>query len=527
MKSALIDTGILSSCTQAFVEQNDKLKALLGYDHTYFSVEKAIANKQSFEPKKRAVLVNALKAQYSNYLGTSFKAEQKALIETLNDPNTFTVTTGQQLHIGIGPVFVLYKIIATIQLCKSLQNQYPDIRFVPLYWMASEDHDIEEIRHTNLFGKTHTWATQQKGATGRLSVEGIDELYQTLLDTYQLSDQQKHWVEAFKTIYSHSKTLSEATFKCILHVFEHDGLLCLDADQTSLKTQAITLFKTDILEQKNETVFNNTTQSLLDLGFSKQLHARAINCFYLQEQSRERIEKTNDGYSTSDQSKHWTASEIANEIEQHPERFSPNAVLRPLYQESILPNVVYLGGNAEIHYWIQLSGLFKLNKVEAPCLMLRPSVWFCPIKTLDWLDQRQIDPLELIQNSPVDSLKIKLGGTENPLTLLKNQFEAIKKEAQNQATKYSIQGLKELVDLGKQYDKQLQKLEQSIQTEMDKRIDSDLKKLQDLQQKYFNSKAPQERHLSVLEFLLNYSISAILAIKESDLSPNNAYLFSA
>jgi uncharacterized protein YllA (UPF0747 family) len=84
-----------------------------------------------------------------------------------------------------------------------------------------------------------------------------------------------------------------------------------------------------------------------------------------------------------------------------------------------------------------------------------------------------------------------------------------------------------LVDLGKQYEKQLQNLEQSIQIEMDKRIDSDLKKLQDLQQKYFNSKAPQERHLSVLEFLLNYSISAILALKESEITPNNAYLFSA
>jgi len=149
--------------------------------------------------------------------------------------NTFTVTSGQQLHIGIGPVFVLYKIIATIHLCKSLQNQYPDKRFVPLYWMASEDHDIEEIRHTSLFGKTHTWTTQQKGASGRLSVEGIDALYQTLLDTYQLSDQQTHWIKAFKTIYSQSKTLSEATFKCILHVFEHDGLLCLDADQGQLK----------------------------------------------------------------------------------------------------------------------------------------------------------------------------------------------------------------------------------------------------------------------------------------------------
>ena len=94
-------------------------------------------------------------------------------------------------------------------------------------------------------------------------------------------------------------------------------------------------------------------------------------------------------------------------------------------------------------------------------------------------------------------------------------------------TKFNAQGLKSLVESGKQYEKQLQTIEQNIQFEIDKRIEIDLKKLLDIQQKYFNQSQPQERSISVLDFLLNYSKSALLALKQTEIAPNMAYIFSA
>ncbi len=527
MKNTLADTGILSKCTKAFIEQNDAIKTLLGPDHAYFSIDQAIKNKSHFTAQQRAVLAKVLHDQYSAYLGPSFKSKDKAQIDALNDPNTYTVTTGQQLHLCIGPAFVLYKIIAVIQLCKRLQIEYPDKRFIPVYWMASEDHDIDEIKDIQLFGKKYSWNTNATGAAGKLPLSGVDELLQNILNSCQLSDAQTHWINSFKQIYSSSKTLSEATFKCIHHMFEEDGLICIDADQAALKTAAIPLIKKDVLEQTNEAVFNQTTAALQGFGYAKQLHARPINCFYMNEQNRTRIENKGDQFHTVDFSKEWTGAQMALEIEQHPERFSPNAVLRPLYQELILPNVAYIGGNAEIQYWIQLSKLFENNQIEAPCLLLRPSVWLCPQKTMDWLEQRQISPLELLQNTPIQNLKIKIGGIENPMHALKQSFETLKQLAQKEVTKFNAQGLKSLVESGKQYEKQLQTIEQNIQFEIDKRIEIDLKKLLDIQQKYFNQSQPQERSISVLDFLLNYSKSALLALKQTEIAPNMAYIFSA
>lgn len=527
MKNAIADTGILSKCTKAFIEQNDGIKALLDPDHAYFSIDQAIQNKRQFATHQRALLVRALHDQYSAYLGPSYKSKAKAQIDALSDPNTFTVTTGQQLHLCIGPAFVLYKIIAVIQLCKRLQIEYPDKRFIPVYWMASEDHDIDEIKDIHLFGKKYSWNTNATGPAGKLPLTGVDELLQNIMNSCQLSDAQTHLINNYKQIYSSSKTLSEATFKCIHHMFEEDGLICIDADQAALKTIAIPMIKKDVLEQANEAVFNETTEALQALGYAKQLHARPINCFYMYEQNRSRIENKGDRFHTVDHSKAWTIAEMVSEIEQHPERFSPNAVLRPLYQELILPNIAYIGGNAEIQYWIQLSGLFKNNQLEAPCLLLRPSVWLCPQKTMDWLEQRQISPLELLQNAPIQSLKIKIGGIENPMHELKQSFETLKQLVQKEVTKFNAQGLKPLVESGKQYEKQLQMVEQNIQFEIDKRIEIDLKKLLDIQQKYFNQSQPQERTISVLDFLLNYSKSALLALKQTEIAPNMAYIFAA
>ncbi len=99
---------------------------------------------KSFTPSNRKILFNALKEQYSK---SEISQQTDANIQLLLDNKTFTITTGHQLNLFTGPVYFIYKIISTINLCKKLKTEFPENNFVPVYWMASEDHDFEEINH--------------------------------------------------------------------------------------------------------------------------------------------------------------------------------------------------------------------------------------------------------------------------------------------------------------------------------------------------------------------------------------------
>src|SRR5699024_1121789 len=147
------------------------------------------------------------------YKGLPIKAPVQENIESLKQANTFTVTTGHQLNIFTGPLYFIYKIITVINTSKVLAKEYPDCRFVPVYWMASEDHDFEEINHFNLFGKTYRWETSQKGPVGRFSTESIQAVLDDLPEKVPL----------FENAYQEGKTLAAATRHYVHELFGAEG----------------------------------------------------------------------------------------------------------------------------------------------------------------------------------------------------------------------------------------------------------------------------------------------------------------
>ncbi len=336
-----------------YLSNKPELKPFFGEKPCLESFENQIKLKSNFSTKKREVLVNVLKEQYSS-LG------RNEVIELLENKNTFTVTTGHQLNIFTGPLYVIYKIVSTINLARSLKKQYPDFNFVPIYWLASEDHDFEEINHFFWHNQKHTWQSKQKGAVGKFNPKELSHVFKDFPETVQF----------FKEAYLHAKTLSEAVIAYMDYLFGDEGLLCLDADHQSLKEGFKSVMVKDILEQGHESVVQKTTQDLQDLGYKTQVNARNINFFYLKDEIRERIEKDN-GFKVINTEYSFDQKDLATEIEHFPERFSPNVILRPLYQETILPNLAYIGGPAALVYWLQLKGIFDLHQIPFPILFPR------------------------------------------------------------------------------------------------------------------------------------------------------------
>lgn len=340
-----------------YIDESPQLKPFYGRQATRENFGEQIKEK-SFSQEQRQLLHSVLLEQYQQLDKGDAVAEN---LKLLLDNNTYTITTGHQLNIFTGPLYFIYKIITVINACKFLKEQYPDKNFVPVYWMASEDHDFDEISYFRLNGQKIKLHTQQKGAVGRFNPSELKEI---LDNTPGIPD-------FFRSAYLKNKTLADAVREYVHHLFKEEGLIIIDADHPSLKASFSTIIEDDLFKHHANELVTKQSENLDKEGYKTQVFPREINFFYLNEGIRERIVKDGDQFIVNETDLTFSAEEMRKELKNHPERFSPNVIMRPLLQEYILPNLAYCGGPGELAYWFQLSSTFEHYNVPFPILLPR------------------------------------------------------------------------------------------------------------------------------------------------------------
>jgi len=381
MKATYIDysdTGSFSKPLLAYLAGDGELRSFYGNPPTGEAFADQIAQRENFA--HRDLLAAQLEEQYGELLtGSPIVARN---IRLLADRNTYTVTTGHQLNIFTGPLYFIFKIVSAIRLARDLKERYPDCGFVPVYWMATEDHDFEEINHTRAFGKEIVWDTPRIAATGRMPTAGIADAVRKYCSTFGISANAKMLAAMVERAYLGEQTLADATRAMANALFKDYGLVVIDADRKAFKQVFAPYIEQDILGEKSFRAISETSAKLQELGYKPQVHAREINFFYLTDGFRERIVRTADGrFEVLHRGIFFTEEELRREIASHPDRFSPNVVMRPLYEEIVLPNLAYIGGGAEIVYWLQLKANFEQYGVPFPILVPRNSAMVTDDKT--------------------------------------------------------------------------------------------------------------------------------------------------
>ncbi|MFK7951400.1 MAG: bacillithiol biosynthesis cysteine-adding enzyme BshC [Ekhidna sp.] len=352
----LDETDCFSRLFIDYIQQKPELKKFYT-DFPAIENFRKIIEERNFNDANRSTLSKALQSQYE---GLEISPAVSQNIERLKDNKTFTITTGHQLNIFTGPLYFIYKIVTVVNACKALKKEYPEYEFVPVYWMASEDHDFEEIDHFHFENRKYQWKTEQTGAVGRFDPTGLLDIVKEL----------PKGAEIFKEAYSEN-TLADAARHYVNTLFGAEGIVVVDADDAALKSIFAPVIQDDLFTHSAEKLVAKDSQELESLGYKTQVHAREINFFYLEGDVRERIEKEGDSYKVVDTTIEFSADEIKRLIKDHPERFSPNVILRPLYQETILPNLAYVGGPSEAVYWLQLKSVFEHFNTAFPLLMPR------------------------------------------------------------------------------------------------------------------------------------------------------------
>nr|MBC7614106.1 bacillithiol biosynthesis cysteine-adding enzyme BshC [Pseudopedobacter sp.] len=426
------ETRCFSSTVTRLVAKEDSLKPFIN-QFPDLKAFKNIISQRKFDGNRDS-LVESLIHQYENISTQSTLL--KSNIKALGESNTFTITTGHQLNIFTGPLYFIFKIVTAINLARELKSAYPDKNFVPVYWMATEDHDFEEINHTYIGGKKISWKLNATGATGRLNTKSIIQALNEYKGILGISKNAEKLSEMIAKAYADEKNLADATRYLANELFGEFGLVIVDADDKSLKSQFSPIVERDIIEQNSFKNIEESSKKLATINIHAQVNPREINFFYLTNDLRERIVFEDGKYQVLNTEISFSEEELKQEIKENPEIFSPNVVMRPLYQEVILPNLAYIGGGGELAYWLQLKANFDFYQVDFPLLVLRNSAMVADEKTVDKLQKLNLTFADAFVKTEALKKKYVLQHTQHELNLseewanLKSVFDDLKLRVQ-------------------------------------------------------------------------------------------------
>jgi len=506
------NSGYFSPLMNDYLDQKSNLQNLYSKFPSIENFENQIFNKKNnFDHSSRKNLVTVLQKQYL-HVETSNLTQQN--IEALLVDNTFTVTTGHQLNLFTGPLYFLYKIISTINLTNELKVKYPESNFVPIYWMATEDHDFEEINYFNFKGRKFRWNKDSSGPVGRLSTAGLEDLFEVFSVELGSSTNALALKKLFDEAYLGHNNLADATRYLANVLFGTYGLVIIDADNSDLKSSFIPYMKEELLNQSSYKLVVETAEKLKD--YTIQVNPREINLFYIEDNLRERIIFEDDIYKVNNTKIEFTKIEILDLLQNFPEKFSPNVIMRPLYQEVILPNLCYIGGGGEIAYWLELKSFFDASNITFPILLLRNSALLATQKqekkadklSLLWIDL--FSKQEELLNRKTKELSDFSIDLINLKEQLLHQFETLYNVASQ--TDKDFMGAVKAQEI--KQNKGLENLEKRLLRAQKRKLTDVLQRIIDLQNELFPNQSLQERQANFSEFYLENGENLIPRIVE-------------
>lgn len=470
-------TNAFSDLAINYLHEHPSLRPFYTFSPDLNGIAQSIESRKKFNTD-RSTLVEVLNAQYVG-LPPSEKVDSN--IEKLALANTFTVCTAHQPNLFTGYLYFIYKIVHAIKLAEELNQAFPQNYFVPVYYMGSEDNDLEELNHIFLGTEKLTWNTAQTGSVGRMNTKGLDVLVDRIAGELGVWKYGQQLIDLLKSSYVQSGSVQEATLKFVHQLFESYGLVVLIADNVSLKRTMTGVFEDDLFIHKPAAIVQQTARQLSS-HYHVQVNPREINLFYLIDGIRERIVKNESTFQINNSNITFTPEAMSAELQRYPERFSPNVVLRGLYQETILPNIAFIGGGSEIAYWLELQELFQHYNVPFPVLLLRNSFLIVDPNTQKHITKLKLSSTDLFKDESALLTAIVQNESSRQLTL--------EKELQQLSGFYH-----HLESVAGQIDPTLIHHVRALETRATQRISNLEKKMLRAEKRKFSEQSSQLRHI--------------------------------
>ncbi len=472
----------------------------------------------------RELLTSVLKDQYKD-----FEPSTKTLrnISFLSDKKTLAVVTGQQLGILGGPLYTFYKIITAIKLCSFLSDRYDDYQFVPVFWLEGDDHDFNEVREISLISENNEvkkvaydeelLEEENRGSVGNIIFnERLSNFYEELEKNLRTTEFTGGLLEKIKTLYTTGKSFKQAFKELIFWLFDEYGLVIFDPQDLRIKELLKPIFKKEISDFRIHTEKLVNTSAKLEEVYHAQVKVRPVNLFYSFEEGRYLIEPVENEFRLKRKRKKFSFEELINKIEEEPDKFSPNVLLRPICQDYILPTAFYVGGPSEISYFAQVMPLYDFYKIEAPIIYPRSSATIIENNINSIIEKFEISLNELFLEP--EKLKQKVIDS-----ISKNSVEEIFNNTSNQI-EIALDQLKErLFEFDKTMSDAGSKYKQKILHELDvlkektieaqkRKYETTLRQIDKVTSAVLPNSNLQEREINFIYFANKYSINFLKQI---------------
>lgn len=500
------ETPFFNALILGHLEGDSKVLPFAGEKISADNLEKKAQAKKENYKIDRAVLASIFQKQTDRFVATD--AQQKN-IDLLKDENTFCFTTAHQINLFTGPLYCIYKALHAIKLAEEANAVSATFKYVPIFWIHTEDHDIDEIDHFYLFGEKKQWKHNYTGASGDLSSNSLTELIDEITATLGDSEFARNAVELLRKHFLQDRKYGISAAAFLNDLFGERGLLILDQHDPQLKELAVDLFHDEIFNSFVKSGVEETNELLKAADFPVQAYPRDINLFFLEGSQRYRIEQTeNDAekWELVGSDRVFTTACFEKELRENSIAFSPNVLCRPLFQETVLPNLAYIGGGGELAYWMQLKSTFDKRGLTYPALQLRNSfVW------IDKANQKKIGKLGIgvdkfwqQEDALIKNFILENFGQDLHLQEEKAKIEAVfadiieKMKATDPSLEASAAGEK------KRQLKSLENLETKMLRAEKRKHETSSNRLRSVKSSIFPGKSLQERRDNVVEYLAKY-----------------------
>lgn len=416
-----------------YVENFEKVKEF--YPTNFRNNEDLIKNLENFNKdlEHREKLVQILKKQYAD---ENISEKTKQNIEDLLSENTFAVVTGQQLGILLGPLYTIYKIITSIKLADQLNEVYPELKFVPIFWLEGDDHDFNEVNWIKILDNENSLtkivyqdgldAETNRGPMGNyqfdLTIENfIEKISSSLRETEFKSDV----INLIKKFYYPGASFKSGFVGLLKMFFDKYGLIIFDPQDIEVKDWLKDIFRKDIESYQFISEELILRSARLEENYHAQVKIKPINLFYLEDGGRYLIEPAGNDFRLKGKRKKFTKEQLVAEIASNPEKFSPNVILRPVCQDFIFPTAYYVAGPSEICYHAQIYPYYAIHNLTPPILFPRSSATLIEAKVQNILNKFELKLQDFFNDLETLATNIT---DKNSEIVVQNVFEEVFRE---------------------------------------------------------------------------------------------------
>jgi len=516
-----------------YIDDFDKLKKYYKYDYRDDNefLNALIKKKNTYLKDSeftREALCSVLTTQ-NKFFNSSQKTYEN--IELLKSSNTFAIVTGQQVGILSGPLYTILKALNAVQLANKLNLKFKDYNFVPVFWLEAEDHDFLEINNINLLTKDNevknisyfgTEGEQEKylKPTGTILIdEKMEEFVQQIKNNIPATDFTEALLDYINRSYKIGINLKTAFARFINYLLKDEGLIFIDPSERDLKKPLISLFKKELSTYPAlcEKVIHSSAE--IEREYDPVIKPKPINLFYTHNDNRYLIEpRESETYGLKNSRQKFSKDELLLTLNTNPELFSPNVLLRPVVQDTILPTIAYIGGPSEISYFAQVKDAYEFYEVPMPVIYPRTSVTILEKRVKTFLEKNKLKLLDLYHPKDTARRMVEKFSEVNIEEIFSGYADELT------AISYQFKQKLESVDknLVNTFDKKEQQFRDGVNVLKDKFLTSYLnqneavtKQLYKILSLVFPDNILQERSLNIIYFINKYGLDFIQHLKDN------------